>query len=64
MKNIIALTLIIPILSACGIVGTAVKTTVDIITLPVDLIVENDADNVEQNSPQNSPKNAMALTQN
>lgn len=40
MKNLFLLTLIIPTLSACGIVGAAV----DIITLPVDLLVEGDTE--------------------
>ena len=52
MKNILLLALIIPALSACGIA----KTAVNIITLPIDLMVENDTENTPDH-------NAMAYAE-
>lgn len=42
MKNILLLTLLIPTLSACGIVGTAVGIGTKAVKTVVDVVVEND----------------------
>ena len=42
MKNLFLLTLIIPALSACGLVSTAVGVTAKTVKTAVDIVVEND----------------------
>ena len=56
MKNIFLLTLIIPALSACGIIGTAVGTVGKVVKGTVGLVVENDT---EEKTEQDS---ALAFT--
>ena len=50
MKNILLLTLIIPVLSACGLVGTAVGVTTKAVKTVVDVVVENDTENTEHST--------------
>jgi len=56
MKNIFLLTLIIPALSACGIIGTAIGVTTKAVSTVVDVVVENDT---EEKTEQDS---ALAFT--
>jgi hypothetical protein len=56
MKNILLLTLIIPALSACSLVGFAVGTATKVVDTAVDVITENDTDT------QNENDHAMAFT--
>jgi hypothetical protein len=44
MKNILLLTLIIPALSACSLVGFAVGTATKVVGTAVDVVTENDTD--------------------
>lgn len=56
MKNIFLITLLIPVLSACGIVGTAVNVTTKVVKTAVDVVVENDTD-------QNEDTTALAFNE-
>ena len=44
MKNIFLLTLIIPALSACGVINAAVGVTTKVIKTGVGIVVENDTE--------------------
>lgn len=48
-KTLFLIALTLPLISACGIVRTAVGTTVDIVTIPVDLLTIDETNNIEVN---------------
>ncbi len=44
IKTLFLIALTLPLLSACGIVRTVVGTTVDIVTIPVDLLTMDEGE--------------------